>query len=409
MCEGFIAYNHGVWVAKAHPLSTDTVDAAIEDKDIYVGTVAGVKSDYHNNYVAKLSDFPPAKYLEFFHGQLWAANMLDDPYRVRWSAAQPAYKVWPTVNNELVMEDDRSPITGMRAFGEHLAVFKQDSIWRMVYTGTGLADLNTYVPIKVPGGIGTVSNSSIVDINGVLVFLAEDGVYAFDGSNKPEKLSGAIDDTIAKINPGKRAFAAAVHWRTKNCYLLAVALEGSICNNYVLCYDYKQGCWWINDSIEALTWTRDEGVHDDEMIYFADRRGDIFLLGSGSTDYGQAITSSVETHRIGHNDSNTYTLREVKVNATCPDISSLDVIVKTEDQRDTDRTTGTLTYVDSNEDKLGSFVLGTDTLSADERRERCVKFRKTGQWHTVKLNNDEKGDRFALHGLRVGMTSWGKR
>src|SRR3990167_4606303 len=154
--EVYIAQNNFITVSKAQPTSTDLTETFVETDPVWVGTVQSVKSTYHPDFVPQAAEFPYANYIEFFDGQLFVAGILGAPYRIQWSAPQPAYKVWPLESYEEIMENDNSPITGMRAFGEHLAVFKQDSIFRMLHTGQSSAqgDLNTYAPTKMAPGSG---------------------------------------------------------------------------------------------------------------------------------------------------------------------------------------------------------------------------------------------------------------
>jgi len=412
--EVYIAQNNFITVSKAQPTSTDLSETVVETDPVWVGTVQGIKSTYHPDFVPQAAEFPRANYVEFFDGQLFAAGILGASYRIQWSAPQPAYKVWPLESYEEIMENDNSPITGMRAFGEHLAVFKQDSIWRMLHTGQSSVqgDLNTYVPTKMaPGsGVGCVSNSSIVEINGMLVFLAEDGIYSFNGS-EISKLSSAIDDTIRKITPGLRKWSAACHWRKFNCYLLAVSLDGAANNNTVLVYDYKNGSWWIWDDIEVVTWIVDEGEYDEQTIYFGDFTDRVFQLGVGDTDHGGTITSYVIFHRVGagvEDNRITKELREVSVHAENIDISAL-TVTNNADDNDTAVST-TADFTDANDPiGLDSFVMDTTKVSAQKQRNISIPFRSVGNWFQTKITNTTKNVRLKLWNVAHGFYPLGRR
>lgn len=386
-------------------------EASVETAPEIVGEINGIKSDYHPDYVAALASFPEAKYIEYFQNQLWVANLKDEPFTVRWSAPAPAHKVWPVESFEYLMEDDNSPIIGLKTFGEHIAVFKQDSIWRMVYAGVGgVASVNTYVPVKVPGGIGTVSNASIQDINGVLVFLAEDGIYAFNGADKPTKLTENIDPTISRINKGRRQFASSVHWRSKNCYLLGIPVDGSEANNIVLVYDYKHGSWWIWDNIEAQILFKDEGPSDEEVIYFADNSGRVFRLGEGFTDNGTATTAYFKPHRIGFDSDQSLSIRSVRINAENPGIS-LSVTVERDDEPSTNALSRTVDFSDGTEYKTDAAdaLVGTATCAGNGRRTKKSMLRKTGNWHTVKIENTTKNVPMIINNLKIGLSPWSRR
>jgi hypothetical protein len=402
--EVYVAFCGEVFVFSADPRmdGSEPIDASVEDRPEYVGTVFGIKSKYHPDYVAQLSGFPKAKYLEFFDGQLWAANIGGQPFTIRWSVTHPYYRVWPAVSYDILMEDDNSPITGLKALQESLVVFKQDSIWIMQFVKEGPI-ANEYVARKVVSGIGCVSNSSITEINGKLIFLAEDGIYSFDGV-QVQKLSSAIDKTVAKINPGRRHFADGVHWREKSCYLLSVALGDGGENDTMLVWDYKHNAWWIWDNFNAVSLAVVEGEYDRQEVYFLDTNGSLYQLNAGTgTDHGTAITSYVQTHRLGLGDFRTKTAREVRVNMHPKIVGNVGIEV-TPDDRDSG-TSKNLSLVDSNEAKYGTAVYGTDTYASNSKyRERRMPFRETGEHFKVKVTNSNKNQKLVLNRISLGVT-----
>jgi hypothetical protein len=399
--EAFVAWGYQVNRFTPDPSVKDVMLAQVELSPELVGTVDGIKADYHPDYVPQASAFPQAKYVAFFQGQLWASGIKDQPYTVQWSAPEPAYKVWPNESYEVLMENDNSPITGMKATSEYLAVFKQDSIWLMVPSGQSeLSGLNTYVPVRRVGGIGCVSNSSIVEINGNLIFLAEDGVYAFNGQTAT-KISEDLDHLFLEINAGRRPFACATHWRRKHCYLLALSLGSSETNSDIFVYDYAEGCWWRWDNIDAELWLEDEGQFDEETIYFVDNLGHIYELGRGDMDAEKATDAYIVTHRIGYGNPWPVRASEVHLNGVASDLTAMDVVIYRQD--DPTGTAGTLDWTDSLEVKLGTFVLGTDKLRPMQRRFRRAVFRERGRWFNVRVENDQKNGRFELSRIDVAM------
>ncbi len=402
--EFYVSYDYITTVHKAKILSTaDTVSAAVVESD---QDLVGPGKLYDSAFIPQLGTWPAAKYIAYHRGEMWAANLKDGgSTSVRWSAGSQGYRVWPTINIDVVEDTDQGPITALFPFNQNMFVFKSDSIWQMVYTGLNAASLNTYRAEKIVPGAGCVSNSSIQEIKGKLVFLGEDGVYLFDGG-QTKRISDRIQKTIDSIVPGKRAFASSVHWKTKSLYLLAVTTQGYSANNLVLVWDYKNDSWWIWDNIEAVTFLSVEDGTDTQRVYFVDFGGRTFEFGVGTHDYGEAITATATSHRLGESDLNRK-IRLVNVNSTNMS-AAVTVEVKTNDAPFDGATTSSLTYSDSAEGKYGVGVYGTATYIGERDRNEGIGVLQGGDWVRVKLTHATKTP-FAFNSIDVGLIPTGIR
>lgn len=83
--------------------------------------------------------------------------------------------------------ENREEITGAASFKDVLVIFTDISMYVLL----GATDANFQLR-KIDSGVGCVSHWSIVEANGMLYFMARDGVYVFDGS-KVQKASVGID------------------------------------------------------------------------------------------------------------------------------------------------------------------------------------------------------------------------
>ena len=401
--EAFIAYGGVVSRQEAfgdYPSASGGGEwrATAEDRDFAVGEDA----PYDKDFVGQEGNFPPARFIVFFKNRLWCAGLTGEPFTVRWSAAAPYHKVWPTLSAEPLMEDDNSPITGMAGYGEQVAVFKSDSVWLMVNTGSNPAtQVEHYSPIRIVAGVGCVSNSSIQQIRGNLVFLAEDGVYVFDGTPAIRKISDRVTDTIDSITGGRRHLAVSAHWKTKSCYLLSFATDGEASNSKTLVWDYKNDAWWIWD-IPAVIWLVDEDPNDDELVYFVDKYQQIHLLDDGNHDHGAAISSHILTQRIGADTNVRRTVRQVEV-ASNNKPSSFTVSVRANDDS-SNEASGTLSMTDSTEATYGVATDGVDKYVLDRRRGRRVGFRKQGDFLQVKVEHSAKNETYLISSLDVALS-----
>lgn len=403
--------NFRVIVHSADPKNSDALIAKVEDAEVYVGS----GKTYDKSVINQLAAWPEAKYITFFRGEMWAANMRGQPYEVRWSAPEPTYRVWPTLNVELLMENDNSPISGLYGYGEHMTLFKSDSIWKMIDTGTSDAGLQTYSPIRVSNGIGCVSNSSVQEIRNRLVFLAEDGVYAYNGTAQVEKISDRIQSYIDRITPGRRPYSVAANWKRKSLYLLAVSLDGSETNNYVLVFDYKNNSWWVWSNFDVKFWMVDETSSDDESVYFADKRGRVFELGKGDHDHGTAISSYITTHPIT-GGNNSFLLRSAEM--TCRNTTrsaTLEVASDDAPWGDSNNTSATFDFTDSSEKEYGSAVADSvaeynvDKYTSPRDRTVRVGYMTGGESISCKVAHSTKNVPFEMKDLTLGFTVRGRR
>ncbi len=407
--EVYLAYNYTVLTTKTRPTTADDFLARVETDAAFIGT----GEPYDSAVVSQLAAWPESKYIAYFRGEMWAANLKGDPNGIRWSASNDGvnstFKIWPTLNFERAQDNIGGPITGIHGFGTSMHVFTSDGIWRMVDAGVSDFDLQLYAPEQVVAGVGFVSNSSVQEIRGNLIGLGKDGIYIFDGTPDIHKATadrqtGAdrLVKTIARITPGRRAFATGAHWQAKSLYLLAVALDGSDTNSHVLVWDYKHDTWWVWDNIQAQGWLES----NEETITFVDSYGRVFELGVGLTDNGTAITHTVTTPRLGANIPEKKLLRVVEAVST-NDTSSFSVALTANDEAT--GASGTLSYTDSAEKNWGAMVWAVDSYANKRRRSRRLGVKRAADWFKVSVTHSTKNTPFELSKLGVGFKRLGNR
>ena len=404
--EAFVSYNYTAYRYTAD--LTSPVAATVESRDFAVGSGA----PYDPALIVQLSAFPEAKYISFFGGRLWCANLKDNPFAVRWGAASPYYKVFPAGSIEVLAEHDNSPITGMQPLGEYQVIYKSDSIWMAYPVGPDpLTGVESFAIKQVVAGVGCVSNSSIKSIRGNHIFLAEDGIYRFDGANV-QKLSDPLNDTINSITPGRRPFAAAAHWKKKNLYLLSVTTDGSNTHNLTLAFDYKNGTWWLWDNIDAQHWLEDEASNDNEILYFGDSSGRIYQMDVGLTDHGGTIDSYITTHRF--NFGGDAAMRVRGIDAWCTnDTREVDISVFVNDE-ETASGTGTLAFTSTDENDWDDFNYNAGATTDDNwvalrRRVMRLDLREDCDWFQIKVAHDQKNQQFQLSKIAVRVVPLGAR
>ena len=407
----YITYNYHTFKLGAYQTADTSNEIAEADIQATVETdpaIIGTGQPYDYTKVSQHGTWPRAKYTLFYKGELWAAGLEENPYEVRWSAPEPNYRVWPILNGEILSENDNSPISGLYGFQESVTVFKSDSIWRMVDEGLSDFALHTYAPIRIVNGVGCVSNSSIQEIRNRLVFLAEDGIYAYDGTSQIKKLSDRIQTTIDSITPGRRPFATAAHWKKKSLYLLSVSVNGSDTNNLVIVYDYKNDAFWLWDSLAAEQWLVDEDAADNERVYFADNNAHLYEMNVGLTSDGAAISSTATTHSLF---ADKYAKRARVIEMISTNLSrSVSVEVAPDDAEFglSTNQTGTFDYTDAAEDAY-PLTWGTDLWTKVRERVAKLGFLVGGEDFRLKISHSTKQAKFQMTSLDLGVTYLGRR
>jgi len=263
---------------------------------------------------------PYAKFLLPWKNRLMIAytneSGTDCPYRVRWSDAGDATS-WPA-DNFIDLVEEQGLITGMVQLLDNLFVFTD----RNIHVLSAEGDLFPSAHMVFLSYIGCVAPFSIAAWRNTAVFLAEDGVYAFDGSNIVDISQETVKDIILGIDGTYRHRAVGVVVPELDQYWLAIPdaqetlneyTEGQ--NNLVLVYDFQRKAWSAKTmmpvqcfsrvvsaggtTIGQLVGTIEEqvGMIGDYGLTISKRLlggfagdGHVYELNAGDTDAGSTLT-----------------------------------------------------------------------------------------------------------------------
>ena len=103
------------------------------------------------------------------------------PSIVIWSDATDPVGVAAT---SCVALDAEEEVVAIAPFGQQLVIFSKRSIYVIAGSNT-----SNYQLLRVVHGIGCASRTSVVEVSGVLYFASWDGIYGWDGSGTPVKIS----------------------------------------------------------------------------------------------------------------------------------------------------------------------------------------------------------------------------
>ena len=195
---------------------------------------------------------PNFKLCRMAFGRLWIANWSGGEGIIRPSA--PLF--WGTFprDMEIIPDPTGAHITGMWNSKFGLLVFTESSTFLIEPNSDGdgfrAATLNRKVGCVSPDSIDTLPG-------GIVVWLGDEGFYAYDGDSIKLVSADITDKVIRRINRGYRLRSCAAVDMKMGEYRCAVPVDGSTINNLILVYDGTG--WRERDDVkmQAVCVTRD--------------------------------------------------------------------------------------------------------------------------------------------------------
>lgn len=169
-----------LWIC--NNVSTPIVFNGLEKK-----LLNGQGVDWDNNPIANFTlplGLTPGKFIEVHQNRIVMANTAENGSEIIFSRfvdddgnllKATASKAWININQILVSPEDGEEITAIYPYLGMLCVFKEYSLY--IISG----DLTNPSIIKIPTSKGCVDANSIQEINNMLVYLSNDGIYGFNG------------------------------------------------------------------------------------------------------------------------------------------------------------------------------------------------------------------------------------
>ncbi len=163
----------------------------------------------------------------------------------------------------ITFQNEGGAVLKVLSFLDYVYVFREHSIYRL----TAYAEQSEFSMTKLFVATGRIYPSTIVQDESKVVFLAEDGLYMFDGFSTKK-----IGEHLPKIHNMRHAEGALF----KGKYYLACNIEGDFLdesddkfgkNNALIEYDLASGVYNVLKGIE-ITKILPISLHDNSRIYF---------------------------------------------------------------------------------------------------------------------------------------------
>jgi len=198
---------------------------------------------------------------------------------------------WTTANDSgsITITRARGDITGIFEYNDHVIVFTEFSMHELYGDSP-----ENFQLIDIEGNIGCISDKSIIKVNNKLYWLAQDGVYEYQGAS-PVKISLLVDTYIDDINYANRVKCAGGN--INGFYYLAIPYNNTD-NNLILVYDSDIRKWYIE------TGNFKYFVTIQNTLYGSDSTGGILDMRDmdATDDNGTAISWEFITKPFKEND-----------------------------------------------------------------------------------------------------------
>ncbi len=212
-------------------------------------------------------------------------------------------------------------ITALYGYKDIKYLFKRDSMAGLY--GVSYYD---YKIVEISNSIGCVSNRTVQEVNGRLLFLGQNDVYQFTQGN-PVAIGGKIRAYLNRINQSQIAKCNA--FTDEHRYYLNLVIDGATEPNIRLVFDTRYNIWRVCALGESFR----AGVQFNNVLYVGNAAGQTYKVNTGTTDDGAAIpwsvTSKAFDEGIGEAEKE---YRELHIQGNFPSDSTLNISVSMADR-----------------------------------------------------------------------------
>lgn len=235
---------------------------------------------YDGSIVNNLGGNPPKmKSISLHYERIWGTGEKGNPNTVYYSADLNPEN-WNISETEGGFIDipthDGGVCIGLSTIFDNVVIFKTYNIWKIIGTYPG-----EYQKVQVYSSVGAIAERSIVEGGTVAFFLAQDGIYVYDGVQ-----THYISDPIKKIiqNMNKAYASKAVGIFYDNRYILAIPEGDSTENNTIIEYNINTKQFIVKRGFNVNSFV----VFDDKLL-FSNNNGYVLEYDKGDTFDGQPI------------------------------------------------------------------------------------------------------------------------
>jgi hypothetical protein len=295
-----------------NPMTNATTSFNINSIPATTNNTPLIDTGFPQGFYTSQVDAPRAKYLTTFQGMVVSAGDPNLPNRV-WFTAQGTSQVYSTYGGVLgagldipVNLNDGQIIRGIHVWQGALYVFKNNSIYRISYTGN--LGISPFFVDKLQGEIGCLSHWTIKETNIGLVFLSVQGPAVVYGSQvamipASSTILNMFQTTDANsFNTGAMIYSTGLLYSAKKQIWWGVSSNSATVRDKVLIYDYEKQIFWTDDGISANYFAIVGDTNGFPQPWSGDYSAQIFRHDNGLDDNGSAINWYYSTPWMSFDD-----------------------------------------------------------------------------------------------------------
>lgn len=198
-----------------------------------------------------------------------------------------------------VGDNDSEAITGLTTFRGNVIIFKERSL--ILALGDPL-DPGFQLP-TVSRSIGCVAHQTIKEAGNRLMWLDDEGIYAWSGDANPILISEKIESLIENMPDERKPYATAAVDQELGLYLLSLSLRSTDVNDTILCYNYRDSFKdgqnrWTLWPVETTSLTEGFiGLGRNARAFFTDNQGRLGQFERG-LDFQEGIDFTWKSGRF---------------------------------------------------------------------------------------------------------------
>lgn len=315
-----------------------------------------------------------------------------------------------------VAKGDGDKITGFAKFQEQLIIFKERSIYSLVFDSAG----TTPIVAQVTASMGAVSHKSIDNVDNDVFFLSRNGYYVlgneanYNTAIRTNELSARIKPVIETIGSANLPKAAAIYSNFK--FYSSISTGGVSANNKTITYDKRYQAWSQLDYVKANAFTEFVDSSNERHLYYAaSDEAQVYEIAVGYSANGTAINAywTSKAFDAGQFDSYkrwldiTLLFRQIVGTVTITIYSDNSQVVKTTSISSTTSATGSV-----GTEILGSQILGgtgdTPTGTSTNNIPYRVKINTKSRTLKIKVSNDNDNETFTLLGVNLAYVPYSR-
>lgn len=243
--------------------------------------------EWNETSTATVPTMPIAKYIEFGDERVYVANIPgESSSRVRVSSfGSTSYFTVPA--NVSSQADAPNSFDFQKDDGDAINCFKITPWGKFVGKGRSTHILKgydnlTYYKKVIDPNIGCSDDRSVQMVDGLLIWLADDGIYAWNGNGPPILISRDIEPTVRRI---RQLVSAAASWTVDTAA------------------DFQQGSRSTNGPAYAWDWTSVPGSIIPSSTTFLDTSSDTWVNGTVSSITATDLPGSIQLSSSSYRDS----------------------------------------------------------------------------------------------------------